>query len=354
MTPPPGRHVGIAGIGRYLPERWLAAAEIAELTGLSERTVSEKFGVRGKHVAGDDEHVSQMAVAAGRAALETAGADPADVGAVVYFGSTWKDYAVWQAAPKIAYELGCAKAFALELDYVSCGAPVALRVCRDMLLAEPEVGTVLAVGASRESHLLDYRNQWAQFMFTFGDGAVAGLLTAEQSPPEVEVLGSHMITDGRFADDAMVPAGGSVEPASHATVDGGRHLLSVENPGSMAGLLMMTLGNLKAAAEGAAARSGLTVADIDFVCSFHLKRTAHRALLSSLGVPEERSEYLDDTGHMSGVDTLFSLDRAARAGKLRPGDHVLLIASGTGCTWATTIVRWGRSPGAGPTAAPAP
>ena len=243
----PGSHVGIAGIGRYLPERWLDAEAVADLTGMSARTVRDKFGMRGKHVAADDEHVSAMAAKAGAAALQEAGTPPEDIGAVVYFGSTWKDYAVWQAAPKIAHDLECSRAFALELDYVSCGGPVALRVCRDMLIAEPDLRAILVVAASRESHLLDYRDRWSQFMFTFGDGAVAAVLVASDAPPSVEVLGSHMITDGSFANDAMVPAGGSVEPASHLTVDAGRHRLKVENPGSMAGLLMVTLSRLTTA-----------------------------------------------------------------------------------------------------------
>lgn len=54
------------------------------------------------------------------------------------------------------------------------------------------------------------------------------------------------------------------------------------------------------------------------------------------------SVYLDDTGHMSGVDPLLALDRASRAGRLSDGDLVLLLAAGTGYTWAATVLRWGR------------
>jgi 3-oxoacyl-[acyl-carrier-protein] synthase-3 len=72
-----------------------------------------------------------------------------------------------------------------------------------------------------------------------------------------------------------------------------------------------------------------------------MKRSMHGALLDVLGVPPDRAEFLDDTGHMSGVDSLLGLDRAARAGKLADGDIVLLLAAGTGYTWAATVVRWG-------------
>jgi 3-oxoacyl-[acyl-carrier-protein] synthase-3 len=102
-----------------------------------------------------------------------------------------------------------------------------------------------------------------------------------------------------------------------------------------------SLANFVRAAGGALERSGLTLADVSFVCALHMKRSMHDALLAALGVDLERAEFLDDTGHMSGVDSLLGLDRAARAGKLADGDIILLIAAGTGYTWAASVVRWG-------------
>ena len=94
----------------------------------------------------------------------------------MYFGSMWKDYAVWQAAPWIAHRIGASRAYAVEYDNVSCGTPVALRMAKDMLLAEHDLRNVLLVGACRESYLLDYANARSRFMFNFGDGAAAALL----------------------------------------------------------------------------------------------------------------------------------------------------------------------------------
>jgi 3-oxoacyl-[acyl-carrier-protein] synthase-3 len=87
------------------------------------------------------------------------------------------------------------------------------------------------------------------------------------------------------------------------------------------------------------------LADVDLVCSIHMKRSAHRAMLETLGKTEAEAIYLDDTGHMSGVDPLLALDRAARSGRVRDGDLVLLIAAGTGYTWAAACVRWGDTVG---------
>ena len=64
-------------------------------------------------------------------------------------------------------------------------------------------------------------------------------------------------------------------------------------------------------------------------------------IVDALGVDPARVSYLDDTGHMSGVDPLLGLDRAVRDGEIRDGDLVLLLAAGTGYTWAATVLRWG-------------
>jgi 3-oxoacyl-[acyl-carrier-protein] synthase-3 len=124
--------------------------------------------------------------------------------------------------------------------------------------------------------------------------------------------------------------------------NGGYRFLDVADPASMkGGLDEVSLPNFVAAAQGALERSGATLADLAFVCPLHTKRSMFQALMHELGVPEDRAEYLDDTGHMSGVDPLLGLDRAAREGKLSDGDLVLLLSAGTGYTWAASVVRWG-------------
>jgi 3-oxoacyl-[acyl-carrier-protein] synthase-3 len=313
----------------------MTAAELGERSGIPEPVVVEKFGVRGKHVAAEDEHVSDLSVRAVENLLEETGFDPKEIDVVLYYGSMWRDYAVWQAAPHIAHRIGATNAFAIEYDNVSHGSPMALRVARNLLRAEEELKNVLVVAACRESYLLDYANERSRFMFSFGDGAVAGLLTGEAE--RNEVLGAHAITDGSYSLQVKVPGGGSVDP------DGYRYL-DVADPQSMkGGLDQVSLPNFVAVAHGAVERSGLTMDEIAFVCPLHTKRSMFLALLSELGMREDQAVYLDDTGHMSGVDSLLGLDRAVRDGRVGDGDAVLLLAAGTGYTWAATVVRWGAA-----------
>ena len=311
----------------------MTAAEIGAATGIPEDVIVEKFGLRGKHIAAPDEHVSDLAVAAGERLLAEAGVDPADIDVVMYYGSTWKDWAVWQVSPHIAHRLGCRNAFALEFDNVSHGTPIALRVARDMLRAEPELRNVLMVAACRESYLLDYGNARARFTINFGDGAVAGLLVGDGA--RNEVLGAHTITDGSFSLHVKVARGGSADP------DGYR-FLDVDDPeGMKQGLDAVSLDRFAEAAQVALERSGASFADVALLCPLHMKRSMFEAVLERLGLEESQAVYLDDTGHMSGVDSLLGLDRAAREGRLADGDLVLLLSAGTGYTWAATVVRWG-------------
>jgi 3-oxoacyl-[acyl-carrier-protein] synthase-3 len=327
------RTVGLVATASYLPERWLTAAEIGEQAGIPEQVIVEKFGLRGKHIAAPDEHVSDLSVRAAERLLAEAELDPKEIDVVLYYGSMYKDYSVWQVAPHIAHRIGATNAFAIEYDNVSHGTSIAMRVARDLLRAEPELTNVLVVAACRESYLLDYTNERSRFMFSFGDGAVAGLLRGDAD--RNEVLGAHAITDGAYSLQVKVPGGGSVDP------DGYRFLDVADPAGMKGGLDQVSLPNFVAVARGALERSGLTLEDLAFVCPLHTKRSMFLALLSELGMREDQAVYLDDTGHMSGVDPLLGLDRAVRDGRVRDGDAVLLLSAGTGYTWAASVVRWG-------------
>jgi 3-oxoacyl-[acyl-carrier-protein] synthase-3 len=326
--------VTLSATAAYLPARWMSATDIAAASGIAAPVVVERFGLKGKHIAAPDEHVSDMSVQAASSLLAETGVDPASLDVVCYFGSGYKEYPVWQASPHIAHRLGADRAFALELDYVSCGGPVAVRVCRDMMLAEPGLRRVLLVGACRESYLIDYTNQRSRFMFNFGDGAVAALLTRD--PGEgLEVLASAARTDGSLALQVKVPVGGSRQPWRAGAVS-----LDVDDPAGMkARLDEVSMDNFVAVSRDALAASGLAGAPIALLCPLHMKRSMHEGVCHALGVPPTRTVYLDDTGHMSGVDSLLGLDRAWRAGRIGRGDVVVLLAAGTGYTWTATVLR---------------
>ncbi|WP_135805315.1 3-oxoacyl-ACP synthase [Halorussus marinus] len=335
----PAPTVGLTGYGTYVPDGVVTGEEIAAESGVPEDVVVEKMGVREKRVCPPDaDHATDMCVSAAEAALADAGLAPADVDVVLYHGSEYKDFYVWSAAADVAERLGADEAFAVESYALCAGAPLALRQARAQLRADaPE--TALLVAASREEDLVDYANEDASFMFNFGSGACAMVLESEPGERARATLGeSAAITDGSFSEDVVMPAGGSRNPPSTATVEQGLHTLDVPDPDGMKERLgAVSLPNFLRVADDALSRSGYDRSDLDFVALTHMKRSFHELLVEELDAADY---YLDEYGHVQSVDQVLALDAALDRGLVESGDLVCFLAAGTGYTWAATILEW--------------
>ena len=339
--------VVLTGYGRYVPDGVLTGSEIAARSGVPEEVVVEKMGVVEKHVCPpDDDHVTDMAVRAGERALADAGLEAEALDLVLYHGSEYKDYVVWSAAADITERLGAENAYATESYTLCAGAPVALRRVRAQLRAD-SAQTALLVTASREEDLVDYTNERSSFMFNFGSGAAACVLETgerdvQSDDAHATVRASHAVTDGSFAEDVVMPAGGSREPASPESVRQGRHTLDVPDPDGMKERLgSVSLPNYLEVADTALARSGYDRSALDFVAVTHMKRSFHELLFEKLGLePETDGYYLDEYGHVQSADQLLAIDEGLAAGRISPGDVVLCLAAGTGYTWAATVLDW--------------
>jgi len=333
--------VGIVDVGAYSPQCVQTAEEIGQFAGIPVDVLRDKFGLTGKHIAAPDEHVSDLAA---KAAAPVLMRNDGPIGAVIYMGSPHRDFAVWTTAPRVQALLGerVAGARAFDVQCSSAGAPIALQVGAGLIATDAGIDQVLLVGGSREHDLIDYSNTRSRFMFNFGAGGAAALLRRDHD--RNHLLATAAFTDSSFADEVMVPAGGSREPASEETVRDRRHYLDVRDPAEMkARLDPISAENFIRVAREAVERSGHTAREIDLLCTIHTKRSLYLRVLAGLGLTEDRGIYLSDHGHMSACDPIFGLHRAREQGKLREGALVVLLAAGTGYTWAATAVRWGRA-----------
>ncbi|MHB9286867.1 3-oxoacyl-ACP synthase [Halobacteriales archaeon Cl-PHB] len=336
--------VGLTGYGLYRPDDRITGAEIAAASGIPEDVVVEKMGIREKRVCPpDDDHVSDMCVAAGRDALADAGRDPGEVDLVLYHGSEYKDYPLWSAAAAVADQLDAGDVYATETHTLCASAPVAIRQTRGQLELE-DIEVALHVTASRESDLVDYTDEDTSFMFNFGSGAGAYVLEADpaESRSLATVRESAALTDGSFADDVMVPAGGSKRPTSETTVGATQHFLTVPDPEAMKRRMApISLPNFLTVADRALESSGYDREDIDFLALTHMKRSFTESLFDELGLDVgSDGYYLEDYGHVQSVDQVLALDEGRKRDRVQPGDLVLFLAAGTGYTWAATALEW--------------
>ncbi|TQR20577.1 3-oxoacyl-ACP synthase [Psychrobacillus vulpis] len=328
--------IQIVQTSTFFPPGIETAKDLEKKTGIPENVIKEKFGLYEKHVADSSTHASNMAIKAALPLLELV--NPLHIDIIIYFGSPFKDYGVWSSAPKIQYELGAKNAYAFEIMNVSSCFPIALKVAKDMLNADKTVNHILLVGGCKESQIIDYQNPRSRFMFNFADGGAATLLSRTNG--KFEILESAIYTDGSFHDDIRVPAGGSVLPASHDTVEGNLHYIDVRDPADMKERLdPVSVANFVRVVIDSVEKSGYSLKDIDMLLPLHTKRSMFSQILSGLNLSEEKAMYLDHHGHMSALDPLVGLDFAESESKLKKGDIVVAVSAGTGYTWAATTLR---------------
>jgi 3-oxoacyl-[acyl-carrier-protein] synthase-3 len=336
--------VGVTGYGLYRPPGRRSGSDISAESDIPEEVIVEKMGIREKRVCPpDDDHVTDMSVAAAEEALADAGVDPAALDLVCYHGSEYKDFVVWSAAANVAERLGADNAYATETHALCASTPIAIRETAAQLRTG-DIETALHVTASRENDLVDYTDADASFMFNFGSGGGAYVLEADPDAERTRarVRSSAALSDGSFAEDVIMPAGGSRQPTTAETVAAGLHSLTVEDPEDMKERMApVSEENFLTVADRALERSGYERADVDFIAATHVKRSFHGALVEDFDLdPETDAYYLDEYGHVQSVDQWLAVDEGRRTGRLDPGDLVLFLAAGTGYTWSATVLEW--------------
>jgi 3-oxoacyl-[acyl-carrier-protein] synthase-3 len=334
--------IGIVAVGTYTPQTYLTAAEIAERTGIPEDVIVTKFGLTRKPVPGPDDHTNAMGLWAAQDALAQTDLRPEDIDVVLCTTEEWKEYPLWTAGIKLAYDLGARRAWAIDVQ-LRCGTTIAaIKLASALMRAEPDITTVLIAGGYRNGDLVDYRNPRSRFLINLSAGG--GALILQEGYPRNQVLSSAILTDGAFSLDVIVPAGGTVEPLTCAALTAGRNRLDVPDPqGMKARLDALSMRNFLAVIDAALAQSGYTRRDIGYLNILHMKRSAHEFVVRELGLRDDQTCYLSDYGHMGQQDQAMSIKQGLATGRLKDGDLMVMVAAGIGYAWAASVVQWGSN-----------
>lgn len=332
--------VGIVAAGAYIPQTYIAAAEIAERTGIPEDVVALKFGLVRKPIPGPDDHSNAMAVRASLDAFSQTDISPQDIDLVLCTTEEYKEYPLWTAGIKLAYDIGATRAWAVDVQ-MRCGTTVAaLRMAKALMLAEPNVRTVLIAGGYRNGDLVDYANPRSRFLINLSAGA--GALLLQRDYPRNHLLGSAVIVDGSFSLDVIVPAGGTMEPLTAQGILEHRNMLDVPDPEGMKQRLdKPSMDNFLRVIDMALEESGYTRRDIGYLNILHMKRSAHDFVLRELGLRDDQTFYLSEYGHIGQQDAMVSIKEGLESGRLHDGDLMVIVAAGIGYAWGASVIRWG-------------
>ena len=336
-------NVGIVGLGLYLPQKKMTAAEISAATGgnWSEDAVINKLGIVEKFIPSDDpcDGTQEMGALAALDCLKNTGVDPLEIDAILCITEEWKEYPLTTSACYVQDRIGAKNAWGIDVQNRCCTCVSAMKLAKDMLIADDELNTILVCGGYRNCDMIDYTDNGVSFMFNLGAGGGAILLRKDYG--KNLLLGTHLMTDGSVVHTCGSAVGGIREPVTPENYKEFGMLRLMDSP-KMKGLLnTVSMPNWYHCIDEALRKSGKTRADIDYLDILHIKRSGHLGMLKDLGLTEDQTIYLEHYGHIGQIDQILSLKLALEQGKVKDGDVAVMIAAGIGYTWAANVIQWG-------------
>ncbi len=318
-------------MGSCLPERVLTNDDLAQMVETSDEWIVPRTGIRQRRIAAEDQATSDLALEAGRQALEQAQLDPAELDAVIVATCT-PDYAFPATGCLVQAGLGAANAMAFDLEAACSGFLFGLTNACGMI-GSGMAGNVLVIGAEVLSRITDYTDRATCILF--GDGAGAMLLR-RRGDGGGEVIYHEMGADGSWPDILMVPAGGSRSPISHQAIDQREHYIKLQGRD----VFKLAVNKLTELLGRIPERTGISLDDVKMVVPHQSNIRIIRSACERGGLdPEKAYVNIDRVGNTSAASIPLALAEAVERGKLERGDLVLMLAFGGGLTWGATLLR---------------
>jgi 3-oxoacyl-[acyl-carrier-protein] synthase-3 len=318
------RFARITGTGSYLPEKVLTNRDLEALVDTSDEWIVARTGIRERHIAGEGEFTSDLALHACRNALAAANRTPDDVDLVIV-GTSTPDMVFPSSACLLQGKLGVTHGAAFDVQAVCSGFVYALAMA-DLFIRAGQYRCALVVGAEVFSRILDWKDRGTCVLF--GDGAGAVVLEASETPG---VLSSHLHADGRYAAILNTPGhvcSGAIQGDPTLKMDG-------------AAVFKLAVRVLEDNAHEALSANGMTIADVDAYIAHQANVRIISHVAKKLGIPEARSIVtVDRHANTSAASVPLALDVAVRDGRVKRGDTVLLQGVGGGFTWGSVLLKY--------------
>ncbi|MGQ3212983.1 beta-ketoacyl-ACP synthase III [Shinella sp.] len=318
----------VRGFGTALPKRVLTNAELESMVDTSDEWIVQRTGIRQRYIAGEGETTASLGEAAARAALDNAGLTAADIDLIIVATST-PDNTFPATAVNIQNRLGMHHGFAFDVQAVCSGFVYAVTTA-DAYIRGGLAKRVLVIGAETFSRILDWTDRTTCVLF--GDGAGAIVLEAQEGAGTVEdrgVLTTQLRSDGAHREKLYVDGG----PSTTGTVG---HLRMEGRE-----VFKHAVGMITDVVVSAFDATGFTAEDIDWLVPHQANKRIIDGSAKKLGIPLEKVVVTVDLhGNTSAASIPLALATAARDGRIKQGDIVLLEAMGGGFTWGAVLLRW--------------
>jgi len=321
----------IAATGSAVPRRVLRNADLERMVATSDEWITERTGIRERRVVDEGVASSDLGTEAARAALAAGGWNAVDLDLLLVATCT-PDMPLPSTACLIQRNLKASRAIAFDLAAACSGFLYGLSVA-DLYVRSGTCRKALVVGTEVMSSVVDWTDRGTCILF--GDGAGAVLI--EPSDDDRGILSTHLHSDGDLWDLVCVPGGGSRLPASSSMLANRQQFVKMKGNETF----KVAVRTLEATAREALEANKMGVDDVDLFIPHQANVRIVNAVMERLGLRKDRAFLnIDRYGNTSAASIPLALDEAVRAGRISPGSRILMVAFGSGLTWASAVVKW--------------
>ncbi len=325
------KYARITGWGKYVPERVLTNFDLEKMVDTSDEWIRTRTGIRERRIAAPGETCCSMSVASARKALAVAGLLPSDVELIIVATST-PDYLVPAVASMVQDQLGASRAAAFSL-LAGCTGWVYALVTASQFIQTGAYRNALVIGTEHLSVGVDWTDRSTCVLF--GDGSGAAVLEASDQP--TGLMAFELGSDGSEYDALIFPGCGGVNPPSHEVINQRLHYLRMDGQR----VFKFATRVLADSVSRVVARSGLTPDDVELIIPHQANDRIIELARRKLKVPPEKMMInIDRYGNTSAASIPLALVEAVEEGRIRPGDHLVLVGFGAGLTWASAVIHW--------------
>jgi 3-oxoacyl-[acyl-carrier-protein] synthase-3 len=334
VTGPALRRVKIDALATFVPPRLLTNADLERMVETTDEWILQRTGIRERHVVDEGVATSDLAAEAAREAIAKAGLQPDQIDLIIV-GTTTPDTIFPSTACLVQAKIGATKAWGFDLGAACSGFTYSLATAAQFI-ATGTANHALVIGADVMSSIIDYTDRTTCVLF--GDGAGACVLgPADPDPAAGGIIDFAAEVDGTGGPALCMPAGGSLKPASHETVDQRLHYVHQDGQTVFKFAVRKTEEICRRLLE----RNGLKPGDIDLLVSHQANRRIIQLASEKLGIDPARVVInIERFGNTTAATIPLALADAIKDGRLRPGHRVMLTSVGAGFTVGAVLLRW--------------
>jgi 3-oxoacyl-[acyl-carrier-protein] synthase-3 len=323
----------VAGVGSYLPEKLLTNADLEKLVDTTDQWVTERTGIKRRHVAAPEEVTSDLCYKATLKALDAARLTAKDLDFIIVATSS-PDQVMPSTACVLQTKLGISGIPGFDLAAACSGFVYALSVA-DQFIKSGMYKNILVIGAEIITRLVNYKDR--ETCILFGDGAGAFIISRTDKDAEQMIFSTHMHAYGECGDLFVLPAGGSKIPFSQEVLE--KDLQYVTMKGRE--IFRHAVRTLTECCKEALESNGIKSEEVDWVVPHQANIRILHSVADYFGIPQSKLIVsLHETGNTSAASVPLAFDMGIANGQIKRGQLILIAAFGAGLTSGSVLLRY--------------